>query len=153
HLDSWASATGAPDNAIGCPIMMEAARILQTVGAQPRRTISVALWSGEEEGLLGSLAYVKEHFGSFENQKPEYSKLDAYFNIDSGTGKPRGAIVFGPAGGADLVRQAMMPFADWGFMGAMKTDSRRVTGTDSTSFNNAGLPGIGLAQDPFDYGS
>jgi Zn-dependent M28 family amino/carboxypeptidase len=111
------------------------------------------LWSGEEEGLLGSLAYVKEHFGSFENQKPEYAKLDAYFNIDSGTGKPRGAGVFGPAGAADMVREAMMPFADWGFVGAIASDSRRTGGTDSTSFNNAGLPGIGLAQDAFDYGS
>jgi carboxypeptidase Q len=153
HYDSWHDATGATDNGIGSSMMLEAVRILTALHVKPRRTIRIALWSGEEQGLLGSLAYVRQHFGSFENQKPEYSKLDAYFNIDSGTGKPRGAIVFGPAGGADLVRQAMMPFADWGFMGAMKTDSRRVTGTDSTSFNNAGLPGIGLAQDPFDYGS
>ena len=77
HLDSWHSATGATDNAIGCAIMMEAARILKAIGVQPRRTIRVALWSGEEEGLLGSQAYVKEHFGSFENQKPEFAKLDA----------------------------------------------------------------------------
>jgi hypothetical protein len=99
------------------------------------------------------LAYVQQHFGSFESQKPEYSKLDAYFNIDSGTGKPRGAGVFGPAGSADMIREAMMPFADWGFTGAIASDSRRTGGTDSTSFNNAGLPGIGLAQDAFDYGS
>src|SRR5437016_6089369 len=86
-------------------------------------------------------------------QNREYPKLDAYFNIDSGTGKPRGAGVFGPAGAADMVREALMPFADWGFMGAVASDSRRTGGTDSTSFNNAGLPGIGLAQDAFDYGS
>jgi Zn-dependent M28 family amino/carboxypeptidase len=134
-------------------MMLEAMRILATLHVKPRRTIRVALWSGEEEGLLGSLAYVQQHFGSFENQKPEYAKLDAYFNIDSGTGKPRGASVFGPADSAAMVGDAMKPFESWGFVGAVPSDSRRVAGTDSTSFNNAGLPGIGLAQDPFDYGS
>ena len=153
HYDSWHDATGATDNGIGSSMMLEAIRILATLHVQPRRTIRVALWSGEEEGLLGSLAYVQQHFGSFENQKPEYAKLDAYFNIDSGTGKPRGAGVFGPATAADMIRETMMPFQDWGFMGAVASDSRRTGGTDSTSFNNAGLPGIGLSQDPFDYGS
>ncbi|HLZ90124.1 MAG TPA: M20/M25/M40 family metallo-hydrolase [Candidatus Acidoferrum sp.] len=153
HYDSWHDATGATDNGIGSSMMLEAVRILAALHVKPRRTIRIALWSGEEEGLLGSLAYVQQHFGSFESPKPEYAKLDAYFNIDSGTGKPRGAGVFGPAGAADMVRAAMMPFADWGFMGAIKSDSRRTGGTDSTSFNNAGLPGIGLAQDVFDYGS
>jgi carboxypeptidase Q len=153
HYDSWHDATGATDNGIGASMMLEAIRILAALHVKPRRTIRVALWSGEEEGLLGSLAYVQQHLGSFENQKPEYAKLDAYFNIDSGTGKPRGAMVFGPAGAADMVRDAMKPFEDWGFMGAIATNSRRTGGTDSTSFNNAGLPGIGLAQDPFDYGS
>jgi hypothetical protein len=153
HYDSWHDATGATDNGIGSSMMLEAVRILSALHVKPRRTIRIALWSGEEQGLLGSLAYVREHFGSFENQKPEFAKLDAYFNIDSGTGKPRGAFIFGPAGAADLIREAMMPFADWGFMGTLATDSRRTGGTDSTSFNNAGLPGIGLAQDAFDYGS
>lgn len=153
HYDSWHGATGATDNGIGASMMLEAMRILATLHVTPRRTIRVALWSGEEEGLLGSLAYVKEHFGSFENQKPEYAKLDAYFNIDSGTGKPRGAGVFGPVAAAEMVDNAMKPFADWGYMGASASDNRRTGGTDSTSFNNAGLPGIGLAQDPFDYGS
>ncbi|HEV2196026.1 MAG TPA: M20/M25/M40 family metallo-hydrolase [Candidatus Acidoferrum sp.] len=153
HYDSWHDATGATDNGIGSSMMLEAARILATLHVKPRRTIRIALWSGEEEGLLGSLAYVQQHFGSFENQKPEYAKLDAYFNIDSGTGKPRGAGVFGPPAAADMVREALTPFADWGFMGATASDSRRTGGTDSTSFNNAGLPGIGLAQDSFDYGS
>jgi Zn-dependent M28 family amino/carboxypeptidase len=153
HYDSWHDATGATDNGIGSSMMLEAVRILSALHVKPLRTIRIALWSGEEQGLLGSLAYVQQHFGSFENQKPEYAKLDAYFNIDSGTGKPRGAGVFGPAGAADMVRQAMMPFADWGFAGVLASDSRRTGGTDSTSFNNAGLPGIGLAQDAFDYGS
>lgn len=153
HYDSWHDATGATDNGIGASMMLEAMRLLAAAHVQPRRTIRVALWSGEEEGLLGSLAYVKQHFGSFEDQKPEYAKLDAYFNIDSGTGKPRGASVFGPPDAAGIVRDAMMPFQDWGFTGVRVTDSRRTGGTDSTSFNNAGLPGIGLSQDAFDYGS
>ncbi len=153
HYDSWHDATGATDNGIGASMMLEAVRILTALHVQPRRTIRIALWSAEEEGLLGSLAYVQQHFGSFENQKPEFAALDAYFNIDSGTGKPRGASVFGPPGAADIVRDAMMPFAEWGFMGVMPSDSRRTGGTDNTSFSNAGLQGIGLAQDAFDYGS
>ncbi|HXT73304.1 MAG TPA: M20/M25/M40 family metallo-hydrolase, partial [Candidatus Angelobacter sp.] len=153
HYDSWHDATGATDNGIGSSMMLEAVRILASLHVKPRRTIRVALWSGEEEGLLGSLAYVKQHFGSFEDPKPEYAKLDAYFNIDSGTGKPRGASVFGPADAVTMVRDALMPFQNWGFTGVSASASRATGGTDSTSFNNAGLPGIGLAQDPFDYGS
>jgi hypothetical protein len=151
HLDSWHSATGATDNAIGCATMMEAARILKALGVVPRRTIRVALWSGEEEGILGSQAYVKEHFGAFENQKPEYAKLVAYLNIDSGTGRARGAGVFGPPEAAATVRQALAPFKDLGVAGASSTTSRVITGTDSTSFNNVGLPGIGFGQDPIEY--
>jgi len=153
HYDSWHDATGATDNGIGSAMMLEAVRLLSALHLKPRRTIRIALWSGEEQGLLGSLAYVEQHFGSAENPKPEFSKLDAYFNIDSGTGKPRGAGVFGPPAAADMIRDAMAPFAEWGFMGAVASDSRRTGGTDSTSFNHAGLPGIGLAQDAFDYGS
>jgi carboxypeptidase Q len=153
HYDSWHDATGATDNGIGSSMMLEAVRILAALHLKPRRTIRIALWSGEEEGLLGSLAYVQQHFGSFESPKPEFAKLDAYFNIDSGTGKPRGAGIFGPPAAADMIRESLMPFADWGFTGATASDSRRTGGTDSTSFNNAGLPGIGLAQDAFDYGS
>jgi hypothetical protein len=152
HLDSWQSATGATDNAIGCATMMEAARILKALGVTPRRTIRVALWSGEEEGILGSQAYVKAHFGAFENQKePEYSKLVAYLNIDSGTGRARGAGVFGPPAAAAIVRQALAPFHDLGVAGASATTSRTIAGTDSTSFNNVGLPGIGFSQDPIEY--
>jgi len=153
HLDSWHAATGATDNAIGCAIMMEAARILKTLGAHPRRTIRVALWSGEEQGLLGSLAYVKEHFGSFEDPKPGYEKFAGYFNIDSGTGRVRGAAVFGPPEAATIVRGILEPFKEDGVVGAVITRSRRVGGSDNTSFNNAGLPGIGMGQDPIEYGS
>jgi Zn-dependent M28 family amino/carboxypeptidase len=151
HLDSWHSATGATDNAIGCATMMEAARILKAIGVQPRRTIRVALWSGEEQGILGSQAYVRQHFGSFEDPKPEFASLVAYLNIDSGTGRARGASVFGPPGAADVVRSALAPFKDLGVVGAVATRSRVVAGTDSTAFNNAGLAGIGFGQDPVEY--
>jgi len=153
HLDSWHAATGATDNAIGCAIMMEAARILKTLGVKPRRTIRVALWSGEEQGLLGSQAYVKEHFGSFEDPKPGYEKFGGYFNIDSGTGRVRGASVFGPPEAANIMREILGPFKDDGLVGAVVTRSRRLGGSDNTSFNNAGLPGIGMGQDPIEYNS
>ncbi len=153
HLDSWHSATGATDNAIGCAIMMEAARILKVIGVQPRRTIRVALWSGEEEGLLGSLAYVKQHFGSAETPTPEFATFAGYLNIDSGTGRPRGASVFGPPEAASILREILAPFKDLQVAGASATTSRATGGTDSTSFNNAGLPGIGFGQDSIEYGS
>ncbi len=152
HLDSWHAATGATDNAIGCAIMMEAARILKKLGLTPRRTIRVALWSGEEQGLLGSQAYVKEHFGSFESQKPGYEKFGGYFNIDSGTGRIRGASVFGPDA-ANTMREILAPFKDDGVYSAVPSRSRALGGSDNTSFNNAGLPGMGLGQDPIEYGS
>jgi carboxypeptidase Q len=153
HLDSWHSATGATDNAVGCAAMMEAARILKSIGVKPRRTIRVALWSGEEQGLLGSQAYVKEHFGSFENPKPDYFKLGGYFNIDSGTGRARGMTVFGPPEAADVLRPVLAPFADLGFAGVRMTNSRGLGGSDNGSFNQAGLPGIGVGQDPIEYGN
>lgn len=153
HLDSWHAATGATDNAIGCAIMMEAARILKTLGVRPRRTIRVALWSGEEEGLLGSIAYVKQHFGSFENPKPGYEKFGGYFNIDSGTGRVRGASVFGPPEAANIIRDILAPFKDDGIVGANPSRSRALGGSDNTSFSQAGLPGIGMGQDPIEYGT
>lgn len=153
HLDSWHSATGATDNAIGCAIMMEAARILKAIGVTPRRTIRVALWGGEEQGLLGSQAYVKEHFGTAENPKPEYAKFGGYFNIDSGTGRPRGLNIFGPPEVSDVLKPVLAPFEDFGFYGVRASASRGLGGTDSTSFNAAGLPGIGAQQDPIEYGN
>lgn len=154
HLDSWHAATGATDNAIGCAVMMEAARIIKTLGIKPRRTIRVALWSGEEQGLLGSQAYVKEHFGSFEEQKPGFEKFGGYFNIDSGTGRARGMTVFGPPEAAGILREALAPYSDFGFfMGVLNSRSRGLGGSDNTSFNQAGLPGIGVQQDPIEYGS
>ena len=153
HVDSWHSATGATDNAIGCATMMEAIRILQAIGVKPRRTIRLALWSGEEQGLLGSQAYVKEHFGMAENPKPGHANFAGYFNIDSGTGRARGMSVFGPPEAAAILREATKPFADNGFFGVNPTESRRRGGSDHTSFNEAGLPGIGVQQDPIEYNS
>jgi hypothetical protein len=153
HLDSWHAATGATDNAIGVSTMFEAIRILQAIGVKPRRTIRLALWSGEEQGLRGSVAYVAQHFGTFENPKPEYEHFAGYFNIDSGTGKARGMTVFGPPGAADVLRPILAPFEGNGVMGATATRSRARGGSDHTSFNEVGLPGIGVGQDPIEYGT
>jgi carboxypeptidase Q len=130
---------------------MEAARIVKALGLRPRRTIRVALWSGEEQGLLGSKAYVAQHFGTAEAPKPEFDKFGGYLNVDSGTGRIRGATVFGPPEAARILREILAPFEDLGVAGATATTSRRTGGTDSTSFNAAGLPGIGLLQDPIEY--
>ena len=151
HFDSWNPATGATDNAAGGAVAVEALRLIKTMNLPHRRTLRVALWSGEEEGLYGSLAYVAQHFGSAENPKPEWFKLDAYLNLDDGTGKPRAASVFGPPEAAAMVQTAMGMFKDYGFYSANPTTGRQTGGTDSTSFNNAGLPGVGYQQDPFDY--
>ena len=151
HLDSWHSATGATDNGIGCAMMMEAVRIIEALKLQPHRTIRIALWSGEEEGLLGSKAYVKEHFGTFEQPGPEAAHLVAYFNIDSGTGRPRGMSVFGPPAAAAVLRAILEPFQDLGVAGAIATRSRAFGGSDHTSFTAAGWPGIGIGQDPIEY--
>ena len=153
HLDSWHAATGATDNAIGVSTMLEAIRVLQAIGVKPRRTIRVALWSGEEQGLRGSVAYVAQHFGTFENPKPEYANFAGYFNIDSGTGRARGMTVFGPPAAADVLRPLLAPFAGNGVMGATSTRSRARGGSDHTSFNEIGLPGIGVGQDPIEYGT
>jgi hypothetical protein len=153
HLDSWQSATGATDNAIGCAVMMEAARILRAIGVKPRRTIRVALWSGEEQGLLGSQAYIQQHFGTFEAPKAGFGKLTAYLNLDHGTGRPRGAVVFGPDAAAAAVRQMLAPLADLGIAGAVSTRSRSFGTTDHTAFNNAGLTGIDFELDPIEYDS
>ena len=154
HLDSWHSATGATDNAIGCAVMMEAARILQALGVKPRRTIRVALWGGEEQGLIGSRAYVAQHFGTAEKpRQPEFERFNGYFNVDSGTGRIRGASIFGPPEAADILRQYFRQFEDLGIYGAVSVSGRTGGGTDSAAFQNAGLPGINLGQDPIEYDS
>jgi carboxypeptidase Q len=151
HIDSWHGGVGATDNATGVAVMMEAVRILQKLGVKPRRTIRIALWGGEEQGLLGSKAYVEEHFGAFESPKKEFSGVSGYVNLDSGTGRVRGASVFGPPETAAIVRQILQPFADLGVAGVSPVQSRSHGGTDSSCFNWAGLPGINLSQDPIEY--
>jgi Zn-dependent M28 family amino/carboxypeptidase len=151
HIDSWHAGTGATDNAAGVAVMMESARVLQKLAVKPRRTIRVALWGGEEQGLLGSKAYVRDHFGTYETPKPEFSNLVAYFNVDSGTGRVRGASVFGPPEAAAVLRQILEPFRDLGVVGANSVKARNHGGTDGTSFNWAGLAGINFSQDPIEY--
>lgn len=151
HLDSWHAATGATDNAAGVAVMMEAVRLIQALQLKPRRTIRIALWSAEEQGLLGSKFHVQQNYGSFEQPKADFEKLVAYLNLDSGTGRIRGASVFGPEEAAAMVRAALEPFRDMGVAGASPSSSRREGGTDSTSFSSAGLPAIGFFQDPIEY--
>jgi hypothetical protein len=119
HLDSWHSATGAVDDGIGCAMMMEAGRILMALGVHPRRTIRIALWTGEEQYLLGSQDYVARHFGTAEAPGPAFFKLAAYLNIDGGSGRIRGANMFGPPEDAAILREALKPFADVGVEGAI----------------------------------
>jgi carboxypeptidase Q len=153
HLDSWHVATGATDDGVGCAIMMEAVRILKAIGFRPRRTVRLALWTGEEQGLLGSQDYVARHFGTAEDPKPDFAKLDAYLNVDGGTGRVRAVNVFGPPEAAAILRTALLPLSDVGVAGAVAHRIRSLRGTDTTTFSRAGLPGIGLIQDPIEYGT
>lgn len=151
HLDSWHAATGATDNAAGSATMMEVVRILSALDLKPRRTIRLALWTGEEQGLLGSQAYVAEHYGTFEDPKPDYENFGGYFNIDSGTGRVRGASIFGPQEAAFILDGLLEPFEDLGVAGARPSFSRSLGGSDHTAFNAAGLPGVSMGQDPIKY--
>ncbi len=150
HLDSWQGGTGATDNAAGSAVMMEAMRVLKSLNVKFDRTIRMALWGGEEQGLLGSRAYVKEHFADPETMKPtsEHAKLAGYFNIDNGTGKVRGIYLQGN----DMVRpifQAWLePFRD---LGATTITIRNTGGTDHQSYDAVGLPGFQFIQDPVEY--
>jgi carboxypeptidase Q len=171
HLDSWHGGTGATDNGAGCVVAMEAVRILQALGVKPLRTIRIALWSGEEQGLFGSAAYVKEHFATRPETtdpkqkalperyredtwplqlKPDHAKLAAYFNLDNGTGKIRGIYTEENAAVEPIFRAWLAPFAD---LGATTLTSRPTGGTDHQSFDNVGLPGFQFIQDEMDYSS
>jgi len=171
HMDSWHSGTGATDNAAGVAITMEAMRILKALNLKPRRTIRIGLWTGEEEGLLGSRAYAAQHFGSRPDPtdpkekalpaylrkdegpltlKPEQSKVSAYFNIDNGTGKIRGIYLQENEAVRPIFHAWMQPFDDLG----MNTLSMRNTGgTDHLSFDAVGIPGFQFIQDPVEYDS
>ncbi|NNF00154.1 MAG: M20/M25/M40 family metallo-hydrolase [Pyrinomonadaceae bacterium] len=148
HLDSWHASGGATDNAAGCAVAMEAARIIVKLGLKPRRTIRVALWSGEEQGLNGSRAYVKQHFGETNAKKPAYEKFSAYYNMDNGTGKFRGVYLQGNSGVAPIFRVWLAPFAK---MGASTLTLRNTGGTDHLAFDAIGLPGFQFIQDPIEY--
>ncbi|HXG64413.1 MAG TPA: M20/M25/M40 family metallo-hydrolase [Blastocatellia bacterium] len=150
HIDSWHAATGATDNAAGCAVMMEAARILKAIGARPRRTIRVALWSGEEQDYYGSLGYVKKHFGDPETLalKPEHAKLSAYFNLDNGTGKIRGINIQGNEAVRPIFEAYLKPFH---YLGATTVTTLNTGGTDHMPFDAVGLPGFQFIQDPIAY--
>ena len=173
HLDSWHGGTGATDNGAGCAVMMEAVRILKALNIRPRRTIRIALWTGEEQGLLGSRAYAKEHFGfraeseadkraaaeagpAAPNRpptgpltlKPEQSKLAAYFNVDNGTGRIRGIYTQENAAVAPIFEQWFTPFHD---LGAQTISMRNTGGTDHLSFDAVGIPGFQFIQDEIEY--
>lgn len=157
HFDSWHSGTGATDNGAGSAVMLEAIRILKTTGVKLRRTVRIGLWTGEEQGLLGSAAYVKQHFGdrSVEDPAtklikilPEHAKLDAYYNIDNGTGKIRGVYLQGNGMVAPIFSAWMAPFRD---LGMNTLTIRNTGGTDHLSFDGVGLPGFQFIQDPMDY--
>ncbi|MGI8786719.1 MAG: M20/M25/M40 family metallo-hydrolase [Pyrinomonadaceae bacterium] len=167
HMDSWHSGTGATDNGAGVAAAMEAARIIQASGLKPRRTIRVALWSGEEEGLFGSSNYVKQHFGEMkgggsvmaamlggEQTKPElikgadYEKLSAYYNLDNGTGKIRGVYMQGNSAAAPIFKAWLEPFKE---MGATTITLSNTGGTDHQSFDRIYLPGFQFIQDEIEY--
>jgi len=167
HFDTWHSATGATDDGSGSVVAMEALRILQATGLKPRRTVRIALWGGEEEGLLGSRAYVNEHFASRPappgemgseayrkwmssppTLKPDYAKFDAYWNFDNGGGKIRGIYLQSNDQVRPIFEAWLAPFND---MGATTLSIRNTGGTDHLSFDGVGLPGFQFIQDPLDY--
>jgi hypothetical protein len=168
HLDSWISGTGATDNGAGSIVAMEAVRILKALDLKPRRTIRIALWSGEEQGLYGSLGYVKQHFGSFAPPSPpdppglpsflghhgaltttrEWETLDAYYNLDNGTGKIRGVYTQQNFPIGPIFAQWIAPLRD---LGVTTISYRNTGGTDHLSFDAVGLPGFQYIQDPMDY--
>ena len=170
HMDSWHSGTGATDNGAGVSACMEAVRIIKALKLEPRRTIRIGLWSGEEQGLYGSQGYVREHFGRFEEApnatgdemaamfgsgngrpilaKPEYETFSAYFNLDNGTGKIRGVYLEGNEAVRPTFRKWLAPFKE---MGAATLTPNRTGGTDHMSFDAIGLPGFQFIQDPIEY--
>src|SRR6202140_2507617 len=171
HLDSWASATGATDNGAGTVVAMEVMRILNALKVEPRRTIRVGLWTGEEEGEFGSYGYVKQHFGFVPlstdpeqlklpdflrkpagavQVKPEQQKISGYFNLDNGTGKIRGIYLQENASVAPIFQQWIAPLQD---LGVSTLTMRNTGGTDHEAFDSVGVPGFQFIQDQLDYGS
>ena len=152
HLDSWSAATGATDNAAGCIVMLEAVRLLDSLGLKPKRTIRIALWDGEEEGLYGSYNYVKNHFidsKTFE-LKPEQAKASVYFNLDNGTGRIRGIFAQNNQDVQPIFNAWLQPFHD---LGATTVNLSNTGSTDHLAFDWAGIPGFQFIQDEIDYES
>ncbi len=152
HFDSWNAGTGATDNGAGSAVMMEVVRILKALNLPMKRTVRIGLWSGEEEGIYGSAAYVKQHFGDPKTMqlKPEHAKLDAYLNLDNGSGQIRGVYLQGNDAARPIFQQILGPFAD---LGASTITLKNTGGTDHLSFDAVGLPGFQFIQDPLDYGT
>jgi len=150
HFDSWHTGTGATDNVAGSAVMLEAMRILKATGIRLRRTVRIALWTGEEQGLLGSKEYIKAHFGDPATMKllPEHAKLSGYFNVDNGTGAIRGVYLQGNEAVAPIFQGWMEPFRN---MGMATLTIRNTTGTDHLSYDAVGLPGFQFIQDEIDY--
>ncbi|HEY4099625.1 MAG TPA: M28 family peptidase [Gemmatimonadales bacterium] len=144
HFDTWQASPNASDNTSGTAVVLEAARILRAVGAHPRRTIRFALWSGEEEGLIGSKAYVLKHFGTASHKGPEFDKLSAYFNQDYGAGQYRGIYLQGNEAARTMLTAWMAPFRDFGLT---VVANQYLYQTDHVSFDEAGLPGFQFLQD------
>lgn len=152
HIDSWHAATGTTDNAAGVAVVMEAVRILKALNVQPRRTIRIALWSGEEQGILGSRGYVKQHFGDPVTMKlkPEQELISAYYNLDNGAGRIRGIYAQSNDAVKPIFESWMVPFED---MGATTVTLRNTGATDHIPFDAIGIPGFQFIQDPLEYGS
>ena len=150
HLDSWASGTGATDNGAGCIVMLEVMRILKTLNVQPKQTIRIALWGGEEQALFGSFGYVKKHFGDPATMqlKPEHEKISAYYNLDNGSGKIRGIYLQHNEGVRDIFKAWLAPFAD---MSATGVTGSNTGSTDHISFDAVGIPAFQFIQDPLEY--
>jgi hypothetical protein len=150
HLDSWSFGEGATDNAAGSAVMLEVMRVLKTLDLQMARTVRIGLWGGEEEGLLGSKAYVADHFADPADMKvkPEHGKLSGYFNFDNGTGKIRGVYLQGNDMMRPIFEAWLAPFRD---LGATTVTIRNTSGTDHLSFDAVGLPGFQFVQDPVEY--
>jgi Zn-dependent M28 family amino/carboxypeptidase len=152
HFDSWHSGTGATDNGAGSAVAMEALRILKTIGAKPRRTIRLALWTGEEQDYFGSIGYVERHFGDLKTValKPEHATLAAYFNLDNGAGRIRGVNLQGNEAVRPIFEAWLQPFH---YLGATTLTTLNTGGTDHMPFDAIGLPGFQFIQDPLNYGS
>jgi len=151
HFDTWHAGTGATDNSAGSAVMIEAMRILKALNLPLRRTVRLGLWTGEEQGLIGSRMYVEQQFGNAQGErKPAYGKISAYYNMDNGTGAFRGVYLQGNSAVAPIFQAWIAPFADKGVTTLTRSNTG---GTDHLSFDRIGIPGFQFIQDPMEYSS